>query len=344
MPCPRMAVTNTATNETSSPGCPVDWFRGNLPWLLVLAISLSIITSYFHHHLYVSAPNLELLSIDHLKVVQGYAEAPMQYRPAPYFMAQTLLNVTVRFGLPNNSYTLVLCYFILQFVATTLCYLALLKFLSKWFDLKRSILGLCFLVAVNPLAEFQYYHQPGDPWNFLFFLLGYIAIARRRDAWLWPIIFIGVPFRETVLLLIPAHFAARVGEAPVRKIILWTLALCAAWLIPTIALRLVFGFQENYMVGKLIRSGLPSVLYFNLTRPEGWLVLFLYFNVLWLALPLTWRRLPKTIRRMFVIVPIFLIVHLFWGRLIEGRLYMPLMPLFLPAGLAYLGNAFPERR
>jgi len=314
------------------------WLRGNLAWLIILCVSLAIITSYYHHYIYISTPNMEALSLDHLAVVKGEASAPLQYRLAPYYIAQGIQYVAVSMGAPNTSKTLIAIYLWMRIVVLSVAYFTLLSFLGIWFDLKRAVLGLCFTVAVNPLAEFQYYHQPGDPWNYLFFILGFIAIVKRRDFWLWPLIFIGVPFRESIVLLIPAWFAARIGEMPPGRLIGWTIALLAAWLIPSAILRDIFGFLGNYVEHRLTIRDIPSVLHYNLTRPEGFLVLFLYFNVLWLALFSGWKNLPRVIRRMFIIVPIFLVIHLVWGRLVEGRLYMPLLPLFLVAGLNWLGQ------
>jgi hypothetical protein len=311
------------------------WLRGNLAWLIILCVSFAIITSYYHHYLYVSAPNMEALSLDHLAVVKGEASAPLQYRLAPYYIAQGIMYVAINLGAPNDSKTLITVYLWMRIIVMSVAYFALLSFLGIWFDLRRAVLGLCFTIAVNPLAEFQYYHQPGDPWNYLFFILGFIAIARRRDYWLWPLIFIAVPFRESIVLLIPAYFAARIGEERPGKVILWTIALIAAWLIPSAILRLVFGFLGNYVEHRLTIRDIPSILHYNLTRPEGFLVLFLYFNVLWLAIFSAWRNLPRVVRRMFVIVPIFLVIHLVYGRLVEGRLYTPLLPLFLIAGLTW---------
>ncbi len=327
-----------AVNNRNIEASGSHWFRAHFKWILILCISLSIITSYYHHYVYVASPNQQLLSQDHFAVMTGTAKAPTQYRVAPYLMAQSLMDTAVALGAPNNSIVLSLVYFVLRLIATTLLYIALLKFLGIWFDLKRSILGLLFLVAVNPLAEFQYYHQPGDPWNTLFFILGYILIAKRRDAWLWLVILVGVPFRETVALLIPAYIAARAGEEPARKIILNTLALCIAWAIPWGGLRLLYGIVPNYIERRLAERNLPSIFHYNIIHPEGWLVLFLYFNVLWLALIAAWKEIPRAVRRMFIIVPIFLVIHLIWGRLVEGRLYQPLLPLFLVAGLAWLGK------
>lgn len=328
-------MQNTERQSDESPA--TGWFSRNLLWLIILCISFAIITSYYHHYVYVSAPNPLPLSQDHFDVVQGNAKAPLQYRLAPYFIAQGIMSVAVEMGAPNNSKVLTITYMMLRVIVMSLAYLALLSFLGIFFDLRGALLALCFTVAVNPLAEFQYYHQPGDPWNCLFFILGFIAIVKRRDNWLWPLIFIGVPFRESIVLLIPAYFAARIGEKPTGRVIMWTIMLALAWLIPSAILRYIFGFLGNYVEHRLAIRDIPSILHYNFTHPEGWLVLFLYFNVLWFAVFSAWKNLPRVVRRMFVIVPIFLAIHVVWGRLVEGRLYMPLLPLFLVAGLTWLG-------
>ena len=77
---------------------------------------------------------------------------------------------------------------------------------------------------------------------------------------------------------------------------------------------------------------------YNMRRIDGWIVLILYFNVLWAAIFLKWKELPLFLRRVFVVVPISLVTFLLWGRIVEGRLYLPLMPLFLPSGLLMFGR------
>ncbi len=317
---------------------PHSWFRANFWWLLVLCLSFAAVTAYYHHYFYVSGPNSVAVSIDHQNVIQRKAEAPMQYRFAPYLIAEIVLDLLVKSGAPNDSRTLLISYLLIRILAMTMCYLALLKFLSIWFDLKLSLLGLGFMVAVNPMFEFQYYHQPGDPWNLLFFILGFSAIALKKDNWLFLIIFLGVPFRESIVLLIPAYFAARYGELPIGPLILRTIGLIIVWAIPWIGIRALFGPVINYMENKLELRDLPNIFAYNLKYPEGWLVLFLSFNVLWFTLFKAWVQIPVVIRRCFVIVPIFLIIHLAWGRLVEGRLYMPLEPLFIVGGLTYLAS------
>jgi len=319
-----------------------NWFRENFLWLLLLSVSLAIVTSYFNHYIYVSSTNPVLLSNDHLDVVSFKAKAPMQYRLAPYFIEQWILDAAVNFGAPNNSVTLIFIDFCVRTVLTTLGYLALLLFFGVWFDLRLSLIGLLFFVAVNPLAEFSYYHQPGDPFNLLFFILGYFAIAQNLDYWLLPILFFGVPFHESIALLIPAYIAARFGAIPYKTIIFRTVLLCIALCIPYFAIRILIGHVPNYITEQMANRPYSSVLTENLLNPKGWWVLFLTFNVLWFVLPAAWGRLPQVVRRMFIIVPIYLLVYLIYGRFVEGRNFRPLLPLFLVAGLMWLGKEFKD--
>ncbi len=325
-------------------GKPGSWFRNNFIPLLMLSASLAVITCYFHHFTFVSSPNSTLLSMNHLAVVSGEAKAPLQYRFAPYFIAQGIQYTAVKLGAPNNSEVLVFIYFCIRAVLMTAVYLALLYFLGIWFDIKRAILGLCFFVAVNPLAEYYYFHQPGDPWILLFFVLSYIAIARKWDILLIPIVFFAFPFHESIALIIPAYFFARLGEVPLKSVIIWTLVLCLVWLIPYIGVRLIFGILPEIMDEKLAASPYTSVLNQNLSTPKGWVVLFLCFNVLWFAVPAAWSSIPSVVRRMFGMVPIYLVVYLIHGHLVEGRHFMPLEPLFIIAGLAWLGQIDRNRQ
>jgi len=316
-----------------------NWFRSNLLWLILLGVSLAFITSYFHHYTYISSPNSVLVSMNHVDVVSFEAKAPLQYRLAPYLIAQGLLNAAVLFGAPNNSDVLMLVYCCIRVIILTFCYLALLGFLGIWFDIKSSILGLLFLVAVNPLAEYFYFHQPGDPWMLLFFILGYTAIAKKLDLLLIPIILIGVPFHESTAFLIPAYLFARLGNAPLKSVIIWTVVLVIAWAVPVAGLRMIFGILPEIMAEKIADSPYTSVFDQNLRTPRGWLMLLMVFNVMWFAVPAAWKQIPDVVRRMFGMVIMYLVAYQFAGHNIEGRHFMPLLPLFIVGGLTWLERA-----
>ena len=197
---------------------------------------------------------MDLAVNDHLAVVHGKAMAPTQYRFAPYFIAQEILNLAVVAGAPNNSFTLLHIYLIIQIVVMAVAYYLLLVFLMRWFDPSRAVLGLCFFVAVNPLAEYQYYLQPGDCWSLLLFLLGYLAMAADRDWWLFPIILIGVPFRETIGLLIPAWVCLRWGRIGWGTFIVQLIAFSLAFLAPYALIHLAYG-SRNGIMSRPGRSG-----------------------------------------------------------------------------------------
>lgn len=327
--------TDNTLSQVENPG---KWFRKNFKWLLLLSFSFAIITCYYHHHTYVTVPNSILASTDHLSVVNGEAMAPMQYRFAPYYIAHGLLQLLVKAGAPNNSLSLMNSYLIIQIILTTITNLLLLSFLGIWFDLRLAVTGLLYRLAINPMAEYHYYHQPGDPWIYLFFLLGFIAIATKREVLLLPIIMAGVLFHESILFLIPAYFLARFGTVPNARIITWTFVLIIAWIAVYAGVRMGFGDVQNYMVDKLEASPYPNIMTENLTSPAGWVSLLFCFNVLWIAVPAAWRHMPETARRMFYIVPLYLLVYFIYGRFVEGRIFMPIQPLFIVAGLTWLSN------
>jgi hypothetical protein len=305
-------------------------------WFVAISSAFSIITSYYHQFIYISQPNVLAVVKDHFDVIGGNALAPTQYRLAPYFLAQWVLNLTVAWGASNDSITLLKVYLAIQIVVMAAAYYLLLVLLTKWFDPARALLGLCFMVAVNPLAEYQYFHQPGDCWSLLFFLLGYLAMASGRDGWLALILLAGTPFRETIALLIPAYVALRWGRKSLTRLIPWTLLFILAFLIPFAAIRLHYHQLANYVTTHPGAENVSFPLY-NLTHIDGWLVLFLYFNILWPAIFLKWRSLPVFFRRVSIILPLFFASIFLWGRFAEGRLYLPILPLFLPAGLLMLG-------
>jgi hypothetical protein len=106
---------------------------------------------------------------------------------------------------------------------------------------------------------------------------------------------------------------------------------------------LAYGNRENYVTTRQEWARDQSTFLYNLRRIDGWIVLLLYFNVLWAAIFLKWKELPRFIRRVFIIVPLSLVSFLYLGRIVEGRLYLPILPLFLPAGLMMLESSVASR-
>lgn len=311
-----------------------------LPCWLALGISLAfaIITVYYHQFIYLSQPNVTLVVKDHFEVVNGKAMAPIQYRPAPYMIAHLFFMLLTSLGAPNDSNTLLRVYVAINLLIMTACFYLILTFFQRWFNGVLALLGLCFMVAVNPLAEYQYYHQPGDSWNLLFFLIAYHCLAASKDFWLIPILLVGTPFRETIGLLIPAYAALRWKNIPNSRLLTWLIIFIVVFLIPYVMIRFNYGVLPNYITTRLDWEVDKNAFFYNITHIDGWIVLFLYFNVLWIAVVLEWSQMPNFLRRLFVIVPLLLCSSLFWGRIVEARLYLPIMPLFIPAGLLFLQN------
>jgi len=304
--------------------------------LLLLIVPLAIITTYYHHHVFISRPNLLAIAQNHIQVISGEAQAPTQYRVAPFRIAEEIYRIAIYFGAEEEAGTLILCYTGISLVLTAVSFSLLIVFLQRWFSPGKAVLGLLFMVAVNPLAEYMYFHQPSDPWILMFFLLGYIAIVYQKDIWLPLIVFLAVPFKETIGLLIPAYIAAGLGKTTPKHTIWIAVLMTIGFILPYLYLRLLYGSLENYMEDRLLKVDMPSIFMVNLTNLDGWIVLLLLFNALWIAVPLMWRKLPRDIRRMFFMVPIFFLIHLFNGRFVEARLFLPLLPLYIPAGILWL--------
>jgi hypothetical protein len=213
--------------------------------MVLLAVSFAIITGYFHHHIYVTQPNQLGVVEQHFDVVNGDAMAPTQYRPAPFLIADSIFKLLVMSGVANNSLNLIRTYTFIRLLLMALNYVLLLIFFRTWFDPVKSVLGLCFFVAVNPLAEYFYFHQPSDPWLLTFFLLGYLAIINIKDLLLPLVIFIAVPFKETIILLLPGYIAANWKNSSIARISIFSVFSMAGFAMPWLALRLIYGARES---------------------------------------------------------------------------------------------------
>lgn len=241
----------------------------------------------------------------------------------------------IRLGVP-----LVWAHAALRWLFTSASLFVFYRYLAAWFEPLTSLLGYFMLAAVLPFTYLFYGMQVTDPLNMLVFFLAFWAIRDGWDAWLFPLVAVGMLNRETVLLIPLLYACVRFGQVPLGRWV-WraaALAIVAAGIYA--GLRFVFGLKTPYAP-----SGLKGYLLRNATRWTGWVQALAFFN---LALFYAWRHLgqrPTFLRRSLLIVPVFLAIHLSIGNLREIRLFLPLLPVLIPLTLMELSyTSVSERR
>ncbi len=266
-----------------------------------------------------------LRRLEHEQAIRGTVRAPLRYRPLSFWMTEVACRLT---GVP-----FLFTDFYLRMLFLFFCALALDGYLRRWLDLPATVLGVVVLFALMPTVYWRGYHKLYDFTNLLVFIAGYWLIRERRDWWLVPLLVVGMFNRETTVMLVVVYFFARWGEFPLRTLLARTAGLGALCMGIYAGLRLAYGYESWYRWYELLE---------NPFDPQTYLYPLLFFNAFWVLAFLNWRKKPQFLRRAMLMTPFFFAIHFVVGYVREVRLFLPLLPLFIPLGLLSLSAGSKE--
>ncbi len=268
----------------------------------------------------VAATTLTPRQREHNLAIRGKVRPPLRYRPLSFWITEMACRATGAPYLYTDLYLRLLFLF--------LSALALDGYLRKWLGRTPAALGVVVFFALMPAVYWRGYHKLYDFTNLLVFVVGYWLIRERKDGWLVPLLAVGMLNRETAVMLVAVYFFVRWGELPLRKLLLRTVLLGLLCAGIYVGLRVAYGYQGWFHWYELLENP------FDL---QTYLYLFLFLNAFWVLAFLDWRSKPRFLRRAMLMVPIFFAIHFVVGYVREVRLFLPLLPLFLPLGLLSLG-------
>jgi len=183
-----------------------------------------------------------------------------------------------------------------------------------------------------PAVYWRGYHKLYDFTNLLVFVVGYRLIRDRGDGWLVPLVAAGMLNRETTVMLVVVYFFVRLGQLPWRILLARAAGLGALCMVIYVGLRLAYGYESWYRWYELLE---------NPFDPQTYLYPVLFLNAFSVLAFLGWREKPRFLRRAMLMVPFFFAIHFVVGYVREVRLFLPLLPLFLPLGLLSLRGRPP---
>lgn len=269
--------------------------------------------------LQVAARTKTLRELEHVQAIRGTVRPPLRYRPLSFWMTEVLCRAS---GVPY-----LLVDFYLRMLFLFFCALALDGYLRRWLDPVATVLGVVVLFALMPAVYWRGYHKLYDFTNLLVFIAGYWLIRERRDGWLAALLAVGMLNRETPVMLVVVYFLVRWGQMPRRRLLLRTAALGLLSMGIYVGLRLAYGYERWYHWDELWE---------NPVDPRTYIHLLLFFGPFWVLAFLDWKRKPRFLRRAMLMAPVFFAIHFVVGYVREVRLFLPLLPLFIPLGLLSL--------
>jgi hypothetical protein len=172
----------------------------------------------------------------------------------------------------------------------------------------------------------------------LFYLMAVILILEKRSILILPLSILAALNRETGIL-IPALLTATVFERPLKimmrkKAFLIGTASLLLFAATLAGIRIYFGprsFLEEYVPGL-------SLLVYNATNLYSYFSIFATFSILPLIALVRFKGWPRILKRYFwLILPLWVVVHIFTSVIAEARLFLvPYVVVLLPAAMLVL--------
>jgi hypothetical protein len=262
----------------------------------------------------------------------GSLRIPHAFRPLPYGFTRSLEWLTGDWTFACLVYR---WFFTFWFVAG--CY----RFARLWLRPLWALATLLPVIALYPLSVWYYWGQLTDPLSHALFVLALIYAVQDRVSLLAVALGLGVLAKETVLLVVPAYFAAQWRKG--LPAILNTALLGAVCVAAFLAARLPYGWYPGYQKINgteqlMVRENLGLEKQYGISEDMR---LANYWHPAVFVLPFVpyilfgWRRLDGRLQALcLVLPPLVLLSNLCFGWMYESRNYMPLLPLLGTAALA----------
>jgi hypothetical protein len=210
-------------------------------------------------------------------------------------------------------------------------------YLRSWYSSSMSLAGGLAVAAFIPLTFTNTWAHPDSFPELCLFTLGCLAIARKRDGLLYPLLLLCALNRETAAFLVMLWAAFRWGTLPMVPFAARLASYALVWAAVYSGLRWWRGVQhyqywmldQNLDVLKILPAAFDPY-----TRIVG------HLGLLFLAIP-TWLAIkgartpgaPPFFSRALPVAAAFLITCVLFSAVAESRIYLPLVPLLLPGAL-----------
>lgn len=316
-----------AQDQARSPAPPG---RGLSTWFVGFYLCLALVLTWFHGVTVNFGEHQADRAERHALVLARDGDAPWTYRLLVPHLAEGIRPVFETAG-AGPKQALELAYLTWRFVFTASLLALFHRYLTAWLELPWVLTGTVLLAALQAPSYAYYWFQPDSTPDLVLWILAALLTISRRDAWLFPLVSLGVLNRETVLFAVFIHGAIRWGGEARSETITRCLGLVGTWLVGFLVVR--------HYVGPAPWAGGSSpagYLYANLTHPDWLLYAGAFFGVLWLVPFFTWRSQPAELRRLALVLLPYLGLQLAFGRIREVRLLVPLALVLIPMAVLAL--------
>lgn len=271
----------------------------------------------------------------HRRVLEGNALDPWQYRVLPEVIAEATIRAldALAVGYPVAS-----AFILFRFVQNTAIFVVAAFYYRKLgLDIKTALLGLGLLAWSMSHALYASDLSFDVYFDVLFYLLAGLTLLHDKHAWIIPITLVAALNRETSGLIPFLLLAMNLRHGPQTRVRWQTHAVAITALCiyagVFLGLRAIIGDRPLFVpYGN--RPGL-ELLRYNLGRFVTWFELFGTLGVIPFIALATFRQWPPALKLfLWVIVPLWLLVHAFASVMAETRLFLvPQAMIFIPGAL-----------
>jgi hypothetical protein len=303
---------------------------------LYLCIGLSL--AFLDHRVRREQHRAHVVSEYNPSVIAGTSGAPAKYR---VLMPFTLDYVSRHTGAdPYSVFLLSELLFIVASLIVTHFYL------RQWFTAPTAVAGTLAVASFLPLTFTNSWAHPDTFPDLLFFTGGCLAVAARRDALLVAILLAGLFNRETIVFVALLWGLERLPEWRRRTTLVPAAAIFGITIAVYVGLRLVRGFEhydmwmveKNWSSLRVLPPGFDPY-----TRLFGFFWIFLVAIPFWVAWSGARRPgVPAFFLNGVIVAGLFSIIAWLFAAIVETRVFVPVLPLLLPAAVA--GFTCPSNR
>ena len=289
-------------------------------------VAVAYISVSYAYYVMLGQPMGKVILKIHESVIGGLAQKPIQYRILTYYIIEALHRL--------SGMAILRADLVVRFIFTAFALIFFQNYMRRWFDFPASIVGALIVGAILPVTYIDYIHQPHDVPNLLFTIIALGLIRDKKESWLILLIPIAMLNRESFIFVLWAWFFYNYDRLPVKTLILEFAFFGLLSLVVYMALPYYFGPRPNYVDTVQLANNLNPLMF------RKWLGrLIAFIGPLTVAGCIGFKSKPKFLRRSVGFVIIYMVVNFVVGMYQETRLFLPVLPVIVPLGLATVFRA-----
>lgn len=315
----------------------IDRWKNSKIWFFLLITSCSLLSVFSVYDQVFHRTGVDFITDEQLRfhrgVIEGTSINPWQYRIlVPYIIEFARKFVEIL----GQKVSYLRLFIGLRFFQNLFIFYLFAQYLTRIrVNRKLALIGLAILAWGFTYSGYASHLAFDTYFDILFYLLAVLLILEHKFIWLIPLSIIAAFNRETGILiptlLLISQYKPNLKEFIKRREFSISAIALLLFISIIVALRMWFGPRE-YL--KDLSPGV-SLLKLNFTNFYSYFSILATYSIIPILALVHYNRWPAMLQRFFwVMVPIWVGVHLFVSNIAEARLFLvPYILILLPAAL-----------